>query len=95
MILFVPRKIYTDPNQVPANAKVLGIRVRVPRIMFAIDEGVLDDMTIHDTRIVYVEITEAEYQRLRGNQNAINAFGETLGPEIAQALGGFVKKWHA
>lgn len=89
------RKIYTDPNQVPANVKVLGIRVRVPRILFATDEGVLDDLTIHDTQVVYVEITAAEYERLRGDQSAINAFGQMLGPEIAQALGGFVKAWHA
>lgn len=88
------RKIYTDPNQVPPNAKVLGVRVRVPRVMFATDEGVLDEMTIHDTQLVYVEITNAEYQRLCGNQAAINAFGKSLGPEIAHALGGFVKAWH-
>lgn len=89
------RKIYTDQNQAPTNVKVLGIRVRIPRIMFATDEGVLDDMTIHDTQLVYVEITDEEFERLRGNQAAINTFGESLGPEIAQTLGGFVKAWHA
>lgn len=89
------RKIHTDPNQVPTNVKVLGIRVRVPRILFATNEGVMDDMTIHDTQIVYVEISDEEYERLRKDQTAINAFGESLGPEIAQALGGYVKRWHA
>lgn len=91
----MPRKIHTDPKQVPANVKVLGIRVRIPRILFATDEGVMDDMTIHDTQVVYVEISDAEYERLRKDQTAINAFGESLGPEISQALGGFVKRWHA
>ena len=89
------RKIYTDPESIPPNARVLGVRVRIPRVLFATDEGVIDQLTIHDKRIVYVEITEEEYERLRGNQAAINAFGESLGPEIAQALGGFVKQWHA
>ncbi len=89
------RKIYTAPESIPPNARVLGIRVRIPRILFATDDGVLDQLTLHDTHIVYVEISDEEYERLRGNQAAINAFGESLGPEIAQALGGFVKQWHA
>lgn len=89
------RKIHTDPKTIPPNTRVLGVRVRIPRILFATDEGVLDEMTLHDTRIVYVEISLEEYERLRGNQAAINAFGEALGPEIARALGGYVKAWHA
>lgn len=89
------RKIHTDPKQIPANVKVLGVRVRFPRVLFATDEGLLENLTIHDTRIVYVEISDEEYERLRGNQAAINAFGQVLGPEIARVLGGFVKEWHA
>lgn len=91
----VPRKIHTDPNQVPTNVKVLGVRVRVPRILFATYEGTLHDLTLHDTQVVYVEISDEEYERLRKDQNAVNAFVESLGPEIAQALGGYVKGWHA
>lgn len=74
---------------------MLGICVRLPQILFATDEGVIEDMTMYQTQIVYVEISDEEYKRLRHNQAAINAFGESLGPEIAQALGGYVKRWHA
>ena len=77
------RKIYTDPNQIPAASKVLGIRVRMPRVMFATDEGVQEDLT------------PEEWNRVQGDQAAINALGQSLGPEIAEALGGYVKAWHA
>ncbi len=89
------RKIYTDPNSIPTHAKVLGIRVRVPRIMFAVPEGVQADLTLSETRVVFVELTDEEWNRVQGNQAAINALGQALGPEIAAALGGYVKAWHA
>ncbi len=89
------RKIYTDSTTLPASGKVLGIRVRVPRILFATEEGILDDMTIAETRTVYVEVTDDEWERVKDDQAAINALAQSLGPEIANALGGFVKQWHA
>ncbi len=89
------RKIYTDPNTIPPNAKVLGIRVRMPRILFATPNGVNEDLTLSETRVVFVELTDDEWNRVQGNQAAVNALGQSLGPEIAQALGGYVKAWHA
>ena len=89
------RKIYTDPNLIPSASKVLGIRVRMPRVMFATDEGVQEDLTLSETRVVFVELTSEEWNRVQGDQVAINALGQALGPEIAQALGGYVKAWHA
>lgn len=89
------RKIYTDPNTIPSHAKVLGIRVRVPRMLFATDEGVHEDLTLTEARVVFVELTDEEWNRVQGDQVAINALGQSLGPEIAAALGGYVKAWHA
>jgi len=89
------RKIYTDSNTIPSHSKVLGIRVRVPRMLFATDEGMHEDLTLTQTRVVFVELTDEEWNRVQGNQAAINALGQSLGPEIAAALGGYVKAWHA
>ncbi len=85
--------VYRDRADVPANAKVLGIWVRVPRFLFATDDGVQDDLTISEMQMVYVEISEEEWQRVYGDQGAINALGIALGPEVAAALGGHVKRW--
>ncbi len=85
--------IYRDRADVPANAKVLGIWVRVPRFLFATDDGMQDDLTISEMQMVYVEISEEEWQRVYGDQAAINALGIALGPEVAAALGGYVKRW--
>ncbi len=85
--------IFLDPNAIPTDAKVLGIHVRVPRFLFATDEGIQEDLTISEMRLVYVEISDAEWNAVYGNQAAINALGIALGPEIAAALGGYVKRW--
>ncbi len=85
--------IYFEQSAVPVNAKVLGIWVRVPRILFASDEGIYDDLTLSEMKLVFVELTEAEWDHIYGNQAAIDALGQSLGPEIAAALGGYVKGW--
>ncbi len=86
--------LYLEPSAVPAGARVLGIWVRIPRILFASDEGIHDDLTLSETKLVYVELTDEEWNRVYGNQAAIDALGHQLGPEIATALGGHVKAWH-
>ena len=88
------RNIYRERDQVPPDVKVLGICVRVPRVLFATDEGIQGDLTLHETMMVYVEITAEEFERVRNDQAAINDLGQQLGPEIASALGGHVKRWH-
>ncbi len=85
--------IYQDPAEIPGEVKVLGIWVRIPRFLFATDAGVQEDLTISEMQLVYVELSEAEWNTLYGNQAAINALGQALGPEIAAALGGYVKGW--
>ncbi len=87
--------IYFDTSAIPADAKVLGIRVRVPRILFATDEGVHDDLTISDTQMVYAELSAEEWNRVQGNQAATDALAQELGPEVATALGGYVKRWRS
>jgi hypothetical protein len=86
--------IYFEQTAIPPDAPVLGIWVRVPRILFASDEGLYDDLSISETKLVYVELTAEEWTRVYGNQGAIDALGQALGPEIAAALGGYVKGWH-
>ncbi len=86
--------IYFEQSGVPINAKVLGIWVRVPRILFAGDEGIYEDLTLSEMKLVFVELTDDEWNRVYGNQTAIDALGQSLGPEIAKALGGYVKGWH-
>jgi hypothetical protein len=88
------RRVYRDLSGVPRGVKVLGVRVQVPRVLFATDEGVQDDLTLHETTMVYVEITEEEWEHVRNDQAAINALGQSLGPEIADFLGGYVKAWN-
>ena len=87
--------LYLDKSTIPTNARVLGIWVRIPRILFASDEGIHDDLTIGETKLIYVELTDQEWHRVYGNQAAIDALGQQLGPEIATALGGYVKAWHS
>ncbi len=88
------RQIYRNPTEVPQGVKVLGLAVQVPRFLFATDKGVHDELTINETIMVYAEITQEEFERVKGDQVAINALGQELGPEIANALGGYVKGWH-
>ncbi len=85
--------IYFEKHTIPFDARVLAISVRVPRILFASDEGIYDDLTISETKLVYVALTDEEWNRVYGNQAAIDALGQQLGPEIAGALGGYVKGW--
>ncbi len=85
--------IYFEQSAVPVNAKVLGIWVRVPRILFASDEGIYDDLTLSEMKVVFVELTTEEWNRVYGDQKAIDALGQSLGPEIAAALGGYVQGW--
>ena len=87
------RRIYRD-GEVPHGVKVLGVRVQIPRVLFATSEGVQDDLALHETTMVYAEITEEEWARACNDQAAINALGQQIGPEIAAALGGYVKGWH-
>ncbi len=85
--------IYFEQSAVPVSAKVLGLWVRVPRILFASDEGIYDDLTLSEMKAVFVELTDEEWDRVYGDQTAIDALGQSLGPEIATALGGYVKGW--
>ncbi len=85
--------LYLEQSAVPVDAKVLGIWVRVPRFLFASDEGIYDDLTLSEMKVVFVELTTEEWNRVYGDQKAIDALGQSLGPEIAAALGGYVKGW--
>ncbi len=88
-------QVYLNPHDIPAGAKVLGIAVRVPRILFASDEEIYEDLTLCELKMVYVELTDEEWNRVYGNQAAIDALGQALGTEIAAVLGGYVKGWHS
>jgi hypothetical protein len=45
-------------------------------------------------KLVFVELSDEERNRVSGNRAAIDALGQSLGPEVAAALGGYVKGWH-
>ncbi len=85
--------IFFDKSSVPPDAKILGLWVRVPRIVFATDDELLDEYTLSELKPVYVQLSDEEWNAARGNQVAIDALGQALGPEVAEALGGYVKGW--
>lgn len=91
----MPHKIHFHRKTIPPGARILSVRVRVPQILFATEQGVLDDLTITETQLVYVELCEAEWQTAQTGQAAVDALGQALGDEIATVLGGYVKGWRA
>src|SRR5581483_212238 len=87
------RRIYLDIAEIPAGVKVLGQRVRVPAILFADPEGIHDEYTLFETVTAYAELTPAEWERASTSHAATDALAREIAPEIAAALGGYVKRW--
>ncbi len=87
------RTIYLDGGDVPEGAHVLGQRVRVPTLLFADPEGIHDEYTQYETITCYAELTDQEYEQARVSQAATDELAHRIAPEIAAALGGYVKRW--
>lgn len=87
------RIIYLDGGDVPEGAHVLGQRVRVPTLLFADADGIHDEYTLYETVTAYAVLTDEEYERGRVSQAATDALAREIAPEIAAALGGYVRRW--
>lgn len=90
------RNVYLNPAEIPAGTQVLALRVRVPTIFFACaeDDSELDyDHALYEIRHVWIQVTDEEMERVRGDQTAINELGKSLGPVASKALGGYVRGW--
>lgn len=87
------RTIYLDGGDVPEGVHVLGQRVRVTTLLFADNKGIHDEYTLYETVTAYAVLTDDEYERGRVSQDATDALAHEIAPEIATALGGFVKRW--
>lgn len=90
------RNVYLDSAEIPAGTRVLALCVRVPTIFFACAEvgSELDyDHALYEIRHVWIQITDEEMERVRGDRAAINTLGKSLGQVASQALGGYVRGW--
>lgn len=87
------RRVWLETDAVPAGVRVLGMRVRVPALLFADPEGIADEYTWWDTVTAFAELTPEEFESGRASQQATDALAEALAPDIAAALGGYVKHW--
>lgn len=87
------RRIFLDAGDIPACAHVLGQRVRVPTLLFADNEGIHDEYTLYETVTAYAVLTDEEYEQARVSQAATDELAHHIAPEIAAALGGYVKRW--
>jgi len=86
------RTIYLDGGDVPEGVHVLGQRVRVPVLLFADNDGIHDEYTLHETVTAYAKLTPEEYECAKVSQAATDELARTIAPEIAAALGGYVKR---
>jgi hypothetical protein len=87
------RKIYLNVAEVPVGAKVLGIRVEDPLLLWLSDERPDAETIIYEHRTVYVELTMEEFMAVRGDQEKIDALGREFGPLVQHKLGGSWHRW--
>jgi hypothetical protein len=87
------RKVWLDGGEIPAGVNVLGQHVRVPTLLFASPEGIHNEFTQFETVTAYAELTPEELARGQVSQEATDALAHEIAPEIAEALGGYVKRW--
>ena len=86
------RKVYLDGFDVPAGTHVLAQRVRVPTLLFADPDGIHDEYTQYETVTAYAVLTDEEYEQARVSQAETDELAHQIAPEIAAALGGYVKR---
>ena len=80
-------------GEIPPGVKVLGIKVKDPPIQLEWSEGPDSEAAVYQYRVVYVELTEAEFSAAKGEQVKIDALGRQLGSLVQRKLGASWHRW--
>ena len=85
------RRMWRERKEIPGGVKVLGVNVALPRVSVTTNSN---EAKLMDTKMVFVELTDNEWNEVRADVNRANRRAMTLGVWIALQLGGYVKAWH-
>ena len=87
------RRVWNGPGEVPDGVKTLGLNVMVPRVVIETPDGEQTPALMNST-IVFVEVSEQEWEAIGGDVATANAKAKELGPWLAAQFGGYVRNWH-